>query len=96
MLVCDNDSNDILGISVIHGTEIPHLYAHVESLLQKNIPERKKLTKALFLQKESPVLKEIEARVEAHDQGMTDFYKRNSRVFEKYQKGPLRQRTWDL
>lgn len=89
MLVCEDDSDDILGISVIHGMEIPQLYAHIESLTQENVPERKKLALTLFMQKESPVQKEMQARVEAHDQEIIEFCKSNRRLFEKSQRrGP--------
>lgn len=81
LLVCENSSDKVLGMCAVHGTEIPHLYAHIESLSQQNVPERKKLTRSLFLQKESLVLKEVEQRVEARDQDMTDFYKANKRIF---------------
>lgn len=85
LITCDEDSNATLGISVIHGLEIPHLYAHVWSLAQGDVPERRKMTLNVFMQKESSVLKEIEARLEANDPEVVDFCKLNKRVFEHCQ-----------
>lgn len=85
LTVCDADSGTILGISAVDGMEIPHLYAHINSLVQGRMPERKKMSLSLFTQKETPVLKEIEARVEADDQETVKFYKANKILFEMCQ-----------
>ena len=91
LLVCQSDTNSILGLAVVHGLEIPQLYAHVESLsAQENVPERKKLTRALFLQNKSLALKEVEERVAAHEQDMVEFYRNNKRVFS------ATMTEWDL
>ena len=83
MLVCEGDSSEVLGLCVVQGREIPHLYAHVDSLAQQNIPERKNLVLTLFLLQETPALKEIEARVEAHDHDILEFYKLHKKLFDK-------------
>ena len=82
MAVCDDETNDTLGISVIHGSQIPRLYAHVRSLEQSNVPERRKLTLSVFIQKDSPTMKEIGARLEDNNPDISDFYKSNKRVLE--------------
>lgn len=79
---------------VVQGLEIPHLYAHVKSLRQENIPERKKLTLDLFLLRDSEVMKEMEARVEVHDSKVEEFYKSNKRLFEKTQPKTLSITKW--
>lgn len=85
LVVCDEDSGATLGISAVQGLEIPHLFSHIQSLSQENVPERRKMTLTIFTQKESTVLKEIESRIEANDQEVIDFYKTNKRVFEQCQ-----------
>ena len=85
LIICDDDSGATLGISVVQAMEIPHLYAHIQSLSQGNIPERRKMTLTIFTQKESMVLKEMESRMEASDQDILDFYKRNRKVLEQNQ-----------
>ena len=85
LIICDDDSGATLGISVVQAMEIPHLYAHIQSLSQENIPERRKMTLTIFTQKASMVLKEMESRMEASDQDILDFYKRNRKVLEQNQ-----------
>lgn len=87
MFVINEETSDIIGVAVVSGIEIPPLYAHVKSLSEdENIPERKNCTLTLFTQKETSVMKEIEARLETHDQEITDFHKRNRKLFEKTRK----------
>ena len=43
------------------------------------------MTLTIFTQKESMVLKEMESRMEASDQDILDFYKRNRKVLEQNQ-----------
>ncbi len=86
LFVCDSDTSDILGINALHCMEIPHLYAHIDSLSQGlTMPERKNLTMTLFLQRDSSVLKEILTRVDVDDPEIVEFYRSNKRLFENIQ-----------
>lgn len=86
MFVINKESSNIIGMSVVNVAEIPRLYAHVKSLSQEDVPERKNLTLTLFIQKESALLKEIEGRLATHDQEIMDFNKSNRKLFEKTRK----------
>lgn len=82
--VINEETSAILGINVLSCIMMPRLYAHVKSLSEEeNIPERRNTTLTLFTPKEVASLKEIEARLEAHDQDTTEFYKANPRLFQK-------------
>ena len=84
LYVVNEQNSDILGMSVVHGADIPHLYAHVNShLSQEDIPERKNLTLNLFTQKESAVRSEVEQRLQASDQEVVRFHKSNRKLFQK-------------
>ena len=85
MFVCDSDRDVILGTCAVHGMHIPHLYAHVSTLAQGNVPERRRMSLRLFKQRESATLKEILIRLEAGDQDVTQFVKANKRLFDTEQ-----------
>ena len=82
MFLCDSESDHVLGVCAIHGMNIPQLYAHVSTLEQGDVPERKNLTLKLFRQKESQTLKEIMARLDSNDQDVSQFVKSNKRLFD--------------
>ena len=82
MFVCECDSDRVLGLCTVHGMHIPHLYAHVNTLEQGDVPERKNLTVKLFKQKETQTLKEIMIRLETNDQDISQFVKSNKRLFD--------------
>ncbi len=82
MIVCNSEDDSVVGICTVHGMHIPHLYAHVQTLEQGDVPERKNLTLKLFKQKESPILKEILVRLDAGDQDISQFVKSNKRLFD--------------
>lgn len=85
VVVCEDDTNSVLGMSAVQGIEIPQLYEHVDTLSQTNIPERMNSTLTLFLQDKSAVFKEIEARIEVHDHDIVELQRSNKKLFERIQ-----------
>ena len=84
VFVINEETSGIIGLNVLSGIMMPRLYGHVKTLsMEDNVPERKKSILTLFTPREVAALKEIEARLEAHDQDIVDFHRANPRLFEK-------------
>jgi len=84
VFVIDEETSSVIGMNILSCIMLPRLYAHVKNLSENEIiPERMKSELVLLVPRVVPTLGEMEARLEAHDQDIVDFYKLNPRLFQK-------------
>ena len=81
--VFQHDTNELIGLGVVPGVEIPHLLGHVVSLQSTASPERKRVTLPLISVSKTLILNELEARWEIGDSDASDFYKTKRKLLQK-------------